>query len=144
MAAYKKVKHFILAPQPHEVSHRADVSLAGRRTTALSFCLALVLFVGSAVAFTTPDAHYNAVRKGLERVALGKQMCPLMPQSDAIMLLKEWYGITVTCSEPTESMWRQYCQQFYVSEGWDCSAATPENKALIMNNMRVCKVKYGN
>lgn len=62
-----------------------------------------------------------------------------MPQSDAIMLLKEWYGATIVCSEATESMWKSYCQQFYVSEGGDCSAATPENKAMIMNNMRICR-----
>jgi hypothetical protein len=93
------------------------------------------------LAFSNPlEDHLSATRRGLERVALGTQICPLMPQSDAIMLLKEWYGATEVCSEVNEAKWQAYCQQFYVSEGGDCSTVTPENKAMIMGNMRICKV----
>lgn len=127
-------KNFILARQPHEV-------ISPKRSFAWSpLCVALLLLVGLLSPMTTPDAHLNAVRKGLERVALGKQICPLMPQSDAVMLLKEWFGAKKVCSEPTEAMWQAYCQQFYVSEGGDCSGTSPETKALIMENMRVCRV----
>jgi len=66
-----------------------------------------------------------------------------MPASDAKMLLNSWYGITVTCTEPTEKMWQSYCQQFYVSEGGDCGAVTASVKKEIMGNMRVCKVIGG-
>ena len=75
----------------------------------------------------------------MSKVALGTLSCPYMQPSEAIMLLKEWYGATKVCSEATEGMWNSYCQQFYMSEGGDCGAVSAGMKATIMGNMRVCR-----
>lgn len=101
--------------------------------------LAILLCLGI-VSANMLDDHLTAVKKGLSRVALETQMCPYMPAADAKTLLKEWYEMSVACTEATESMWQSYCQQFYISEGGDCNAATKENKAMIMSNMKICKI----
>lgn len=125
--------------RPHEaiISHTHAAWSPLRIKTPL--CVALLLLMG--LVFSNPlDEHLAAVKKGLTRVALGEKICPYMPQTDARMLLKEWFGVTVSCTEPTEAMWMQYCQQMYISEGMDCNAVSPKNKDDVMNNMRVCRV----
>jgi hypothetical protein len=129
-------KKFILPMQPHEAVSPTHADRSPWSKT-LAFGV-LLLLMGLAFSNTLED-HLSATRRGLERVALGTQICPLMPPQDAIMLLKEWYGATEICSEANEAKWQAYCQQFYVSEGGDCSTVTPANKAMIMDNMKVCR-----
>jgi hypothetical protein len=129
-------KKFILALQPHEaITHNGNRS----PQKTLAFAISLLLLMGLAFSNALDD-HLSAVKRGLTKIALGQQLCPYMPANDAIALLKDWYGITITCTEPTDAKWKAYCQQFYISEGGDCNGASPENKAMIMNNMRVCRV----
>ena len=113
-----------------------------RKNDALAFGLTLFLLMGLAFSNVLDD-HLAAVKKGLVKIALGEQLCKYMPAADARTLLNSWYGITITCTEPTEKMWQSYCQQFYVADGGDCGAVTTSVKKEIMGNMRVCKVIGG-
>jgi hypothetical protein len=102
--------------------------------------LAVLVLIGLSFASMTPDIWQQRVINGLKPIALGERVIPSIPASEAQDILLKWFNVKVTCTEPTEKMWLSYCQQFYVAEGGDCSAATPENKARIMANMRVCRI----
>lgn len=75
------------------------------------------------------------------KIAIGERHISALSQDEAQDILFKWFNVKTTCTTPTERMWLGYCQQFYVSEGGDCHAASPESKAMIMGNMRVCSVK---
>jgi hypothetical protein len=140
-------KKFILALQPYEAVPNPYTAWSPARKHTLAFGMALILLMGLAFSMTTPEAHLAAVKKGLTKIALGTQICPYMPQNDARMLLNSWYGITISCTEPTEKMWLSYCQNMYVGNtALDCdyiSKYNPTEKANIMKNMRICKAIGG-
>lgn len=134
------MKKFILALQPHEAYHTAW----SPRKYTLALSVLLLVLMGLAFSMTNPDEHLAAIKKGLIKIALGEQICQYMPQTDARMLLNNWYGITISCTEPTEKMWLSYCQNMYVGNtALDCAYIAkynPLEKANIMKNMRICSV----
>ena len=102
--------------------------------------LAVLLMAGLATAMMNPDEWATLNKKGLEKVATGAIKTSLMPPKDAEMLLKSWYGVTRVCSEANEAKWQAYCQNmYYENTAIDCNAVSPEDKAMIMSNMRVCR-----
>lgn len=133
-----KRKRFILALQPHEVPPTRTDRSPWHQT--LAFCSVLILLMGLSFSMN-PNEHLASIKKGLIDVAIGEKICQYINTMDAKILLKSWYGIVVTCTEPTEREWLSYCQQFYVAEGGDCNAASNETKAEIMNNMRICMIE---
>jgi hypothetical protein len=106
--------------------------------TSLFFFFILV----SSTSALTPTDWNEQVKNGLMKIATKQTANSYINQSDAAMLMNDWFGIKIRCSVPTENMWLSYCQQFYISEGGDCGSATPENKKMIMDNMVICQQGY--
>jgi len=137
------MKRFILAPQPHEVSHRAEqLSLAGRRTTALSFCLVLVFLCGAVVAMTTPDVWIEKVRVGLLKYAYGWQTSPLISQSEATTWYTDITGKAPKsgCKDARLRDWGLVCP-IIQTQGMmiDCGNANIEGKNAILDNIQTSK-----
>lgn len=119
--------------------------MTNNRYAAIFSIIAILLLAGASFAAQTmlnPLQWQERVKTGLIKVATYKQVNQWISPSEAAGLLKEWFGITVSCTSPTEQMWLSYCQTMhYENTAIDCNAVSSANKQMIMNNMRVCTVK---
>ena len=102
----------------------------------------MCLLTSVSFAFNPSEWHERA-KNALIRVATHKQASPYLTAKEAQEWLREpWWGVNITCSEPTEQMWLQYCQNLYMENtAIDCNAVSATDKEFVMNNMRVCNVK---
>ena len=113
--------------------------------TATFSIIAILLLAGATSATKLTDSPMEwqeKVKTGLIRIATYKHTTSAITATEAKGLLNNWYSITVTCTEPTEQMWMQYCQNLYMENmAIDCNAVSASDKETVMNNMRVCSVR---
>ena len=114
------------------------------KSNAAFSIIAILLLAGATSAaqlIDSPLEWQNKVKTGLIRIATYKHTTSAITATEAKGLLNNWYSITVTCTEPTEQMWMQYCQNLYIENmAIDCNAVSASDKETVMNNMRVCRV----
>jgi hypothetical protein len=126
--------------QPHEGISPNQGSTLSPWKNALFSLAALFLLMGFAYSYT-PDSWQERVIVGLSKVATGERVIHDISAGEASDILYKFFNVKVTCTEPTERMWLQYCQNLYMENtAIDCNAVSSKDKAFVMGNMRVCKV----